>query len=56
VIDSEIVCDQVSKVTSNASRLLINHSLRPLSGLPRKRAGEKIMKEAIFSRALRAKG
>jgi hypothetical protein len=34
------------------SRLLMNHSLLPLSCLPRKRAGEKIAKEPIFSQGV----
>ena len=36
-----------------SSRLLINHSLLPLSCLPRERAGEKIGKEAIFSQGVK---
>jgi hypothetical protein len=39
-------------ITSRPSRLLINHSLLPLSLSPRKRAGEKIRKEAIFSQGV----
>ena len=39
-----------------SSRLLINHSLLPLSRLPRKRAGEKIRKEAIFSQDVERDG
>jgi hypothetical protein len=34
------------------SRPLINHSLLPPLALPRKRAGEKIRKEAIFSQGV----
>jgi hypothetical protein len=34
------------------SRLLINHSLLPLSYLPRNRAGEKIRKAASFAQGI----
>src|SRR5215475_12364689 len=37
---------------ADSSRLRINHSLLPLCCLPRKRAGEKIRKEAIFSQGV----
>jgi hypothetical protein len=35
---------------------LINHSLLPLSCLPRKKAGEKIRKAAIFSPGVERNG
>ena len=34
----------------------MNHSLLPLSYLPRKKAGEKIRKEAIFSQGVERNG
>jgi hypothetical protein len=36
------------------SRLLINQSLFPLFSLPRKTAGEKIRKEAIFTQGVKS--
>jgi hypothetical protein len=38
------------------SRLLMNHSLLPSLALPRKTAGEKIRKEAVFSQGVEASG
>ena len=35
-----------------ARRLLINHSLPPLSYLPRNRAGRRLRKEAIFTQGV----
>jgi hypothetical protein len=47
-------CDFVSGAHA-ASRLVINHSLLPLSCLPRKKAGEKIRKRTTFGRVLKLK-
>jgi hypothetical protein len=40
----------------NPSRLLINHSLLPLSYLPRKRAGEKVKERSHFSQGVETGG
>jgi hypothetical protein len=45
-----------TRCTTGTSRLLINHSLLPLSYLPGKRAGEKIWKEASFSPGVESNG
>jgi hypothetical protein len=42
--------------TQRPGRLLINHSLLPLSCLSRKRAGEKIWKEANFAQGVESNG